>query len=108
MSAEPLQTLCTILHQPAQPREAARREPLISKSHPALPAHILLSQLPNDVTLGEHKSQRHSYRLCLPVYHLVHEETELQEETPARLSLGIIFCLSVMEREGLLEIPVAL
>lgn len=38
VSAEPLQTLCTLLHQPAQPGQAARREPLLSKSHPALPA----------------------------------------------------------------------
>lgn len=44
VSAEPLQTLCTILHQPAQPGQAARREPLLSKSRSALPAtHARLS-----------------------------------------------------------------
>lgn len=35
VSAEPLQTLCAILHQPAQPGETEGREPLISKSCPA-------------------------------------------------------------------------
>lgn len=48
VSAEPLQTLCAILHQPAQPGEAERREPLISKSCPALPTRVLCC-LPNDV-----------------------------------------------------------
>lgn len=54
VSAEPLQTLCAILHQPAQPGEAERREPLISKSHPDLPTHLILRCFPNDVTLGKH------------------------------------------------------
>lgn len=38
VSAEPLQALCALLHQPAQPGQAAGREPLLSKSHPAPPA----------------------------------------------------------------------
>lgn len=39
MSAESLQTLCTVLHQSAQPRAEERGEPIIGKE--ALPAQSL-------------------------------------------------------------------